>query len=331
VLASFSDPHKPYRGQVEGLPEKMLGPGEVKPFFQHGEFNTAEIREEVAGYYNAVKRVDIGVGLLLDMLDRTGQAANTLVIFLGDHGPPVSRGKTTTYEFGTRIPFLVRWPDCAQPKVTDAFVSTTDIVPTCLAAAGISLPIPLAGRDLSPFYRGHPDSWRQHLFTEFTTHGPGFAPQRAVRGRRYKLIHNLVIGREKNGIGVDGCPIREILDDEEWKDTDTRRVFRLIEDPPEFELYDLKEDPLEYRNLAGDTSVSAVETALKGALMGWRRKTHDPLLDNAYLEKLMRHTDNHLVQYRAARDKADAEGTERPYNRIDMTSFQEDWPTPWMK
>lgn len=66
----------------------MLRPEDVKPFAQHGEFDTKEIREDVAGYYNAVKRVDIGVGLLMNMLDRIGQADNTLVIFIGDHGLP---------------------------------------------------------------------------------------------------------------------------------------------------------------------------------------------------------------------------------------------------
>ena len=150
----------------------MLRPEDVKPFAQHGEFDTKEIREDVAGYYNAVKRVDIGVGLLMNMLDRIGQADNTLVIFIGDHGPPVSRGKTTTYEFGTRIPFLVRWPEkIRKGQKYDDFVSTVDILPTCLTAAGVSLPDPLAGKALDPFYQGGPTDWRDHLFTEFTTQG----------------------------------------------------------------------------------------------------------------------------------------------------------------
>ncbi len=331
ALASFSDPHKPYRGRVEGLPEQMLGPDDVKPFSQHGEFDTKAIREEVAGYYNAAKRVDIGVGLLMDMLERTGQAQNTLVIFIGDHGPPVSRGKTTTYEFGTRIPFLIRWPERIKPRQqSDAFVSTVDIMPTCLAAAEVSPPSPLAGVSLDSFYRGEPEDWRNYLFTEFTTHGPGFSPQRAVRNNRYKLIHNLVPGRRKNGIGVDGCPIRKILDDPEWKETEVRRVFRLIENPPEYELYDLEEDPLEYHNLAGRPATGESEMELRHALAPWRRETHDPFLDDSYLQKMLRHTDDHLARHQASKAAAQAAGIKAPYNRINMTRFQEDWPTPWM-
>jgi N-sulfoglucosamine sulfohydrolase len=331
VLASFSDPHKPYRGKVEGLPETLLGPDDVKPFAEHGEFDTREVREEAAGYYNAVKRVDIGTGLLMDMLDRKGLAENTLVIFVGDHGPPVSRGKTTTYEFGTRIPYVVRWPGMNGGRHEDGFVSTTDIMPTCLEAAGVTMPAYTAGRSLSAFRDRTPSEWRNYLFTEFTTHGPGFAPQRAVRNARHKLIHNLVPGRKKNGIGTDGCPIRKMMTEPKWRETETGRVFQLMEDPPELEVYDLVNDPLEYTNLAGETSVADVEVELKSALMAWRKETHDPLLDRAYLEKLMAHTDAHLASYQAARDKAEKEGTKRPYNRIDMTGFQETFPTAAMR
>lgn len=331
VLASFTDPHKPFRGPVKGLPEDPIDPTSLKPWPEHGEYDTPEIRKDRAGYYDAVKRVDIGTGLLMDMLEEKGLSDNTLVIFVGDHGPPVSRGKTTCYEFGTRIPYIVRWPGMTKGKQSDAFVSTVDIMPTCLAAAGVPIPEITAGRSLAPFRSGTPASWRDHLFTEFTTHGPGFAPQRAVRDRRYKLIHNLLPGEPKNGIGVDGCPIRDVLNDPKFVETETRKVFDRMVKAPEFELYDLEKDPLEWHNLAGDMSVSAVETSLKSTLLAWREESGDPLIDQAYFDRLKTHTDKHSADHRAARAKAEAEGSQRPYNRIDMTGFQETFPPASMR
>ncbi len=326
ALASFTDPHKPYGGRVEGLPVELLGPDDVTPFAQHGEFDAPEIRTEAAGYYNAVKRVDHGVGLLMDLLEKTGHADDTLVIFIGDHGPPVTRGKTTVYEFGTRIPFIVRWPNQIKPgQVHKGFVSTVDIVPTCLTAAGIPLPSPLSGRSLNPFYQGEPREWREYLFTEFTTHGPGFAPQRAVRDNRYKFIHNLLPGEPKNGIGVDGCPIRGMLNDRRWANTEARRVFRLMEQAPEFELYDLHSDPLEYRNLAGDAQFAEVEDRLKSVLLKWRQETKDPLLDQSYFDRLRAHTKQHSDRIAAETTQAKVAGKEPPYNKIDMREFQETW------
>ena len=70
---------------------------------------------------------------------------------------------------------------------------------------------------------------------------------------------------------------------------------------------------------------------LKSALMAWRKETTDPLLNDSYLQELMQHTDDHLVRIAQEKEKALAKGTEAPYNRIDMTSFQEDWPTSWMR
>ncbi len=73
-------------------------------------FQNEEILESTAGYYNCIKRLDDGFGLLDKLLEKHGLFENTLVIFLGDHGPPFTRAKTTCYEAGVKIPFILRWP-----------------------------------------------------------------------------------------------------------------------------------------------------------------------------------------------------------------------------
>ena len=113
LMVNYTDPHavRPrdpetkkvgdwtFLDRIEGIPETLVEPSEktVLPFQQ---IDSPEQRKRVAGYYNEVKRLDIGVGLLLETLTRHGHADNTLVIFIGDHGPPFNRGKATTYEGG---------------------------------------------------------------------------------------------------------------------------------------------------------------------------------------------------------------------------------------
>jgi N-sulfoglucosamine sulfohydrolase len=289
------------------------------------------MRKEVAGYYNAVQRIDIAVGLMLDMLDRKGLNEKTLVVFTSDHGPPFARGKSTTYEFGMRVPYIVRWPGRVKPgQVRDDFVIHVDLMPTVLEVAGVPVPEIQAGRSLVPLFDGDEVDWRDTLFTEFTTHGAGFAPHRAVRTDRYKLIHNLLPGHPKPGIRVDGSEVRQAIDDPKWDDTDLKRVFGLIDETVETELYDLEKDPLEFHNLAGDQDYAEVEADLKARLLSWRKETFDPLLSERYFEKLRAHTAAHFATLEEASAAARAKGEDPPYNRIDMTPFQEDWPPPWM-
>ncbi len=149
LMVNYTDPHayRPrdqetkkfgnwtFRDSIKGIPETLVQPSEktVLPFQQ---IDSPEQRKRVAGYYNSVKRLDGGVGLLLEALKRHGHAYNTLVIFIGDHGPPFNRGKSTCYEGGLRIPFLVRWPGVTKPMRSSAMVSTVDILPTILDATG---------------------------------------------------------------------------------------------------------------------------------------------------------------------------------------------------
>ena len=331
ALCSLGDPHRQYKGQEHGLPEKMLTEDDVKPFPVHGELDSPDMRKEVAGYYNAVQRIDIAVGLMLDMLERKGLDEKTLVWFTSDHGPPFARGKSTTYEFGTRVPYIARWKGTIPPgQVRDEFIGHVDVMPTFLEVAGVEAPEIQAGRSIVPLFDGSEVEWRDHMFTEFTTHGAGFAPHRAVRSDRYKLIHNLHPGHPKPGINVDGSEVRQALNDPKWADSPMQEVFARIDNPPDYELYDLQEDPLEMVNLADDPEHKAILDDLLERLTAWRKETFDPLLSERYFERLRQHTADHFTALEVATKEAEEKGEEPPYNRIDMTAFQEDWPVPWM-
>ena len=109
LSVNYPDAHRPFLTQVDGLPARPLTGDDVRPLAYFG-LDTPEIRAQTADYYNCMSRLDSLIGDLLAALERSGKADNTLVIYLGDHGADLLRGKRTSYEGGIRVPLIVRWP-----------------------------------------------------------------------------------------------------------------------------------------------------------------------------------------------------------------------------
>ena len=307
LMVNYTDPHA-YRerdpqtreivgdwtflDRFEGIPESLVEPSE-KTVFPFQRIDTPEQRKRVAGYYNEVRRADIGIGLLLEALEREGHADNTLVILTGDHGPPFDRGKTTVYEGGVRVPFLVRWPGVSTPSRSTAMVSTVDILPTILDATGAPAAVEMEGMSLRPVLENPEADWRDYLFAEFHMHGAPWFPRRAVRDDRYKLIHNLLAETASPRTGIDGDLGYVTSREERYDGTPVRQAFDILANPPEFELYDLEEDPWEFRNIAGEPEHTETLERLQTALQDWRRETDDPLLDPDFVERMSRRVANY--------------------------------------
>lgn len=307
LMVNYTDPHAyrerdpqtreivgdwTFMDQFEGIPETLVEPSEMTVFpFQR--IDTPEQRQRVAGYYNEVRRVDIGVGLLVEILEREGRSADTLVILTGDHGPPFDRGKTTVYECGVRVPFLVRWPGVSEPARSTAMVSTVDILPTILDATGAPPAVEMEGMSLRPVLESPDANWRDYLFAEFHLHGPPWFPRRAVRDERYKLIHNLLAGAARPRTGIDGDLAYVTSREERYDGTAVRQAFDILANPPEFELYDLQQDPWEFRNLSEEPEHAETLKRLQTALHDWRIETDDPLLDPDFAERMRLRVDNY--------------------------------------
>lgn len=275
LMVSFFDPHAipdPETGrwlfpeQIDGLPEDPLAPSAATLFTEQG-IDTPEQRERTAGYLNAVRRLDHGVGLLLDLLEELGHADDTLVIFVGDHGPPFARAKTTTYEFGLRVPLFLHWPGRTNGQEAASMVSTIDIYPTILDALDVKPPQPLHGQSLLPLIEEPERELRQTLYAEWHYHGrEPFFPRVAIRDRRYKLIHNLLAGEASPSTVIDGDRIYYTATKEPWVSTPAGQAFAIFGNPPEFEFYDLEEDPFEMNNLVSKSEYEEQVKFLKGEL-----------------------------------------------------------------
>jgi arylsulfatase A-like enzyme len=196
-------------------------------------------------YLACVASVDSNVGRLLDYLDGTGLATNTIVIytsdqgfFLGEHG---WFDKRFMYEESIRMPFLVRYPPAIKPgSVNGAMVLNVDFAPTFLEFAGLNIPAEIQGRSLKPLLTGQtPSDWRKSWYYRYY-HFPnehGTEPHYGVRTDRHKLIY-----------------------------------FHRIN---QWELFDLQTDPQEVNNLANDPKHANRVTELKSELARLRKELDD--------------------------------------------------------
>jgi arylsulfatase A-like enzyme len=156
----------------------------------------------IKDYLRCVASVDDNVGRVLDYLDQSGLAKNTVVIyssdqgfFLGDHG---WFDKRFMYEESLRMPLLVRWPGVVQPGSTsDALVSNLDFAETFLEMAGLPVPHDMQGTSLVPLLGGHtPADWRTSLYYHYYDYPAVHMVNKhdGVRTARYKLIHFFELG-----------------------------------------------------------------------------------------------------------------------------------------
>jgi len=235
-------------------------------------------------------RLDDWIGDLIEKVKETGEYENTVIIYIGDHGADMLRGKRTVYEGGVRIPMIISWSGGVRNVVYDGLVSTLDIYPTVLAITGIQAPKYLQGKSLVPVLKGSSEPVRKFLFTEFhvhSNHNP--YPQRAVRNKNFKLIYNPVSGYENPGFFYTVG--KKINRPDFYKAIEAAppivgQAYERMQNPPEFEFYDLKNDPYEWNNLAGDPKYIEVFERLKKKLKEWQIETSDPFIDKTIAEKL---------------------------------------------
>ena len=201
----------------------------------------------IKDYLRSIASVDDNLGRVLDYLDESGLAENTVVIYssdqgfyLGDHG---WFDKRWMYEESLRMPLIVKWPGVTEPGTENTdLVQNLDFAPTFLEMAGVAVPDDMQGQSLVPLLAGEkPDSWRDSIYYHYLEFPGPHAVQKhyGVRTQRYKLIHYYEI--------------------DEW------------------ELFDLREDPAELRSIYADPEHAATRTELERELRRLQRQYGDPV------------------------------------------------------
>ena len=304
LMVNYPDAHFPVQYDVEGLPSQKIEPGEVDGPLPFIGADSEFLREYTAYYYNCMNRLDESVGMLLDSLQAGGQAANTIIIYLGDHGAQFSRGKCSNYEAALKVPFLMHWPGkIAESTKKDELISTIDLLPTILDLTGQEIPASLPGKSLIPLIINEETEWAEYVFAGGIGSAPFFYfPRRSVRDARFKLIHNLnymndnpkfnfYVGRQ--GHFRAGTNLEEI----ENLSPELKKVYEIWRNPPEFELYDLQNDPLEFTNLSDNPEFKIELDRLQKVLKQWQIDTNDPFNDPDKFQRYNREIQETLEKY----------------------------------
>jgi N-sulfoglucosamine sulfohydrolase len=299
----------PDDGKYPDVNEVFYGPDDVivPPFLP----DTPESRKELAQYYQSVARVDQGVARLLKLLKDQGVLDKTMIVFTADHGMAFPGAKTTTYEAGLQVPFVVYNPYGKRQRVeNDALINHADITPSLLDfAQGLDQKLnrpkawikpadywaqfpeqALENRNAGlPFDRYHGRSWlelfdtadprgRNQTFASHTFHEiTMYYPMRVVLDRDYKLIWNIAHSLPYPFASDLWAASTWQAQYEQGEATayGTKTVGDYLHRPA-FELFDLRTDPWEGKNLAADPAYAEILAAYQEKLKAFQRETDDP-------------------------------------------------------
>ena len=316
LSVNVSDPHKPFWSVVKGggkdphVPSRIFTAGEVPiPGFL---FDDAKVREELALYYSSVRRADDCVGEILKALDASGQADNTVVMFLSDHGMPLPFAKTQLYHHSTHTPWMVRWPGVTQGGAVDGkhMISAVDMLPTLLDIVGAKHPAKLDGRSFLPLIQGKKQIGRDQVFKEYNENaGASRDPMRAVQTKRYLYIFNPWSNRERVfATATTGTVTYRRLVALAKQDKRLAKRLNLYKYRVPEELYDISNDPDCLHNLIDESRHQAALPSLRSELEGWMKRTKDPMLvvfqkrnDAAYREAYVQKEEEKALERRKQR------------------------------
>jgi uncharacterized sulfatase len=225
--------------------------------------NVNQIKGWMRDYYSSVHAIDRNLGRLLRRLDELKLTERTIVLFTSDHGYMIGHHGIHTkgnghwiaggvtgpkrpnmFDDSLRVPLLVRWPGVVQPGTRiDQMVTNLDMLASVLGMVNAPLPRDArqSGLDFSRLLRGEKTPWRDEIYGQYDLHNLGLAYMRMIRTPEWKLV------RHHHVNGLD-------------------------------ELYDLRNDPLETRNLYGQPQHRARRDELQKRLSAWQKSINDPLL-----------------------------------------------------
>lgn len=326
---NISDPHKPFWSQVRGgkedphVPSRIFKPKEVPiPGFL---FDDPQVREELALYYSSVRRADDCVGAVLDALEKSGKANNTMVVFLSDHGMPLPFAKTQLYHHSTRTPLMIRHPQLVRPDLVDTrhMVSVVDLLPTILDALDIPSPKRLDGRSFFPLLKGEKQGGRNYVIKQYNENaGRSRDPMRAVQTKNYLYLFNpwsngeRVFATATNGTMTCKRMIELAKTDEKL----ASRLDLYRHRVPE-ELYQVSIDPDCLVNLIDHPHHQGELKKLRSILSKWMIDSNDPLIepfrkreDAAFVEAYVQRLENESAARRSKKTKVE-KSNKKPKNK----------------
>jgi arylsulfatase A-like enzyme len=236
LMVSFTEPHSPFHFPIEYRNRHRPSDFSAPKLAQVDEAQVPEVfrgltepdkQGIVAAYYNSVEFLDKNIGRVLEALDKSGQAQDTIVIYTGDHGYMLGQHgrfeKHCGYEPAVRAPLMIRFPDRVKPgQHSPALVELIDIVPTILEWLRVPIPSSVQGRSLVPVLTGQAAKHRERVVSEYSENEEAY-----IVTERWKFIYGTGRRLREDGYAT-GRPL----------------PGRTLQ------LFDLQNDPEELLNLA---------------------------------------------------------------------------------
>jgi N-sulfoglucosamine sulfohydrolase len=299
-LANIGQPHRPFRDSDKvdiGIDVNAVQPPSFLP-------DTPTCRKDWAEYLGHCQQADNIVGEVMRALEDSGQRDNTIIVFMGDHGPAYHRGKLALYDFGIRVPLAFSGPMIRSGVITDEMISNVDLMPTLLELCGLKHLTPALqhGHSIAPLLRGESDGMgNEYIYAEIDhgtyvrDDGEGMQ-ERCVYDGRWKLIYreNRTEPRQVNAdlkyfndprpnAPYQGNRVYGEIANRREEFPDAFRYLALIDNGvlmpgralPMFELYDRSEDPWELNDLADDPAHQDELKRLLQQLQRWSVETDD--------------------------------------------------------
>lgn len=306
-------PTTTHRTWIKGSGKKLwdIEPESLKGKLSKFLPDVPEVREDVADYLGEAQAYDAYIGVLLQRLEAAGELDRTIVVISGDHGMPgVPGGKCNLYSFGTAVALVARVPGGKGGRVVDDFVNLMDLAPTFMEVGGVKIPAEVSGRSLLPQFTstnsGQIDPTRDYAVTGRERHvgaareGNLPYPMRAIHTKNFVYVRNFAPDRWPMGAAyavtaTSEPSVREL-------ENNTRIAFpdmdasptkawlvahrsaadgkpfydRAFAKRPGEELYDLRSDPEQVKNLANEPSFLVEKNAMGRRLMKVLTDTRDP-------------------------------------------------------
>ncbi|WOH38720.1 sulfatase [Thalassotalea fonticola] len=272
----FHDPEKPMKNAA--IPSKLFSSEQViVPKYLS---DTPQVRKELSHYYNSVRRLDDTFARVLQALNESGMADNTLVVFLSDNGSAFPFAKANAYLASTKTPWIVQWP---QGKIKSSYVNEIDFIasidffPTVLDVLNLKIPESVDGRSILPLLKGEKQSNRNEVYTQidYKIGGPA-TPMRSIQDSEFGYIFN-----PWSTVGANYRNSNEGEITKKWKtsgDKGQLERLRMFREREVEEFYDLQADPHSVNNLINNPEYQARINAYRQRLVKWMKENSDPVL-----------------------------------------------------
>lgn len=268
LFVGTHEPHVPWPDLEGYVPSRIILPPT--------HLDTPETREFRARYYTDVTKADTRLGEVMDLARRHLDPRRTLFVYTSDHGAQWPFAKWNLYDAGIRVPLLAAWEGVIQPgSRSTAMVQWIDLLPTLIAAAGGEVPAGIDGRSFLPVLHGRQAALRDVIFTTHSGDGRmNVYPMRSLRTSDWKVIVNLhpefaYTTHIDKALARDGGRYWISWFEAARTQPAAAAVVQRYHQRPALELYDLRSDPHEQRNLAEDPAQAARLQEMRAQLDRW--------------------------------------------------------------